>query len=463
MPARQLPPRPSLEQLKNQAKDLLKAHRSGDSDACARIQASFPHLSSASPSDILRADFSLQDAQLVLAREYGFDSWPRLKGHVEGLQALDRQVTELRKAFAEGDLETRKRLLAPAHARDRFENYDPEAETLSEADARLLLANEQGFALWRKYESYLHLDPDVRDVLEAARRGDLKALEEALQQDPTAANPRWVSGYQLPDFPNDSIPLVCVSEAVYDGELRNGREYEIAKALLDAGADPDIQSGEPLMSAVSFNATHVVRALLDGGAAVDGVDSDGLPMAYAMHFGLPHIIDLLSERGAKLDLRFAAGVGDLSRVKGFFNPDGSLKPGAGALADPYTHSQKRGGKGVHRCERTRENILLQAFYFACRNGRLHVADHLLGHGVNVNAIVPGLDCSVTTLHWCSWTGWLGAGGDPAAQERRCLDAVRFLLEHGADPTTRAENDATPMRWASTDKIRELLRQHGAKD
>ena len=57
--SRQLPGTPSLEFLKKQAKELLAAHRSD------------------------HPDWTLADAQHALAREYGFDSWPKLKHHVE--------------------------------------------------------------------------------------------------------------------------------------------------------------------------------------------------------------------------------------------------------------------------------------------------------------------------------------------------------------------------------------------
>ena len=74
----QLPPRPNLENLKKQAKSLHKAHRSGDSAAAECIKTHLPRLADASPEEILQSDFTLQEAQLVLAREYGFPSWPKL-------------------------------------------------------------------------------------------------------------------------------------------------------------------------------------------------------------------------------------------------------------------------------------------------------------------------------------------------------------------------------------------------
>ena len=87
MQHKQLPPNPSLEHLKSQAKQLLKAHQEGALDACQRIRAFFPKLSDATEVEIQNAAFGLQDAQLVIAREYGFASWTRLKEevlHLEG-------------------------------------------------------------------------------------------------------------------------------------------------------------------------------------------------------------------------------------------------------------------------------------------------------------------------------------------------------------------------------------------
>ena len=75
---KQLPPAPSLESLKNQAKQLLKAHREGDPDACSRIEASFPRLTDKSEAEVRDAELSLRETQLVIAREYGFPSWPKM-------------------------------------------------------------------------------------------------------------------------------------------------------------------------------------------------------------------------------------------------------------------------------------------------------------------------------------------------------------------------------------------------
>src|SRR5258708_2231317 len=110
-----LPARLSLAQLKHQAKDLLKEFRAGAAEASTRFREQHPR-----PPH--QATASLSDAQLVIAREYGFAGWPKLKLHVNALAAVDERIAQLQSEFAAGDLETKRRLLAPAHAKDRFEN-----------------------------------------------------------------------------------------------------------------------------------------------------------------------------------------------------------------------------------------------------------------------------------------------------------------------------------------------------
>ncbi len=78
-PTRSLPARPSLAQLRKQAKELLKAYRAGDVAAVAEVER---FESQPDP-----AKFALADAQRVLARAYGFASWTKLKQHVEGVNA----------------------------------------------------------------------------------------------------------------------------------------------------------------------------------------------------------------------------------------------------------------------------------------------------------------------------------------------------------------------------------------
>jgi ankyrin repeat protein len=75
-PTRALREHPDLDQLKRQAKELLEAFIAGEQDAAAEVSAHY--------RDADAANFALHDAQLVLARSYGFDSWPKLKAYVDG-------------------------------------------------------------------------------------------------------------------------------------------------------------------------------------------------------------------------------------------------------------------------------------------------------------------------------------------------------------------------------------------
>jgi hypothetical protein len=81
MPTRRLPVRPDLDQLRHQAKDLLRSIRSGDIDAIAELAEHHRR-------DIDSAGAKLADAQLVLARSYGAPSWMRLAQSARLIDAI---------------------------------------------------------------------------------------------------------------------------------------------------------------------------------------------------------------------------------------------------------------------------------------------------------------------------------------------------------------------------------------
>src|SRR2546426_7951464 len=76
MATQQLPQNPSLENLRKQSKTLLKAARGRSLDALAKYREFHPHAEDAFQEP------SLADAQLVVARSYGFPSWPELKRYL---------------------------------------------------------------------------------------------------------------------------------------------------------------------------------------------------------------------------------------------------------------------------------------------------------------------------------------------------------------------------------------------
>lgn len=91
MPVRPLPPNPDLDHLKYQAKDLLKGHAAHDAAVAQIIREFHPQFGRASDVEIFAAKFRLSDAQLTIARESGFPSWPQLKQHIEKPGLADRR------------------------------------------------------------------------------------------------------------------------------------------------------------------------------------------------------------------------------------------------------------------------------------------------------------------------------------------------------------------------------------
>src|SRR5262245_46126652 len=81
----------NLEQQKNRAKDLLRAAKAGDPQALQRLAAN--------------RDPRLADAQLTIARELRFASWPKLKAHIAQLDR-QREAIDGRQPAPDADLKT---------------------------------------------------------------------------------------------------------------------------------------------------------------------------------------------------------------------------------------------------------------------------------------------------------------------------------------------------------------------
>ena len=90
MPPRGLPGNANLEQLRNRAKGFQRAVRAGDPGAAAIVNEFHPRLAAAAPGSPELDGFTRADAQLVVARQFGFASWPKLKAHLEQVAALAR-------------------------------------------------------------------------------------------------------------------------------------------------------------------------------------------------------------------------------------------------------------------------------------------------------------------------------------------------------------------------------------
>jgi catechol 2,3-dioxygenase-like lactoylglutathione lyase family enzyme len=80
---------PSLENLKKQAKLVLRWHRTGYYPVAAQIRAVLPRFCDLSDAQVLSHAFKLSDAQELVARQSGFDSWQALK---QGIEAMPNQA-----------------------------------------------------------------------------------------------------------------------------------------------------------------------------------------------------------------------------------------------------------------------------------------------------------------------------------------------------------------------------------
>jgi hypothetical protein len=83
VPPQSLPDHANLEQLKKRAKSFHRLVLTGDSAAVDLVKEFHPRLGPAAPGSLESAAFTLSDAQLVIARQFGFPSWPKLKARVE--------------------------------------------------------------------------------------------------------------------------------------------------------------------------------------------------------------------------------------------------------------------------------------------------------------------------------------------------------------------------------------------
>jgi GNAT superfamily N-acetyltransferase len=99
VPAPQLPPDPSLEHLKNQARALQRQVRAADPQATATVREFHPRYALAAGGSPELASFPLSAAQLVIARQYGLASWTRLRQYAEVVIRPVASPPELARAF----------------------------------------------------------------------------------------------------------------------------------------------------------------------------------------------------------------------------------------------------------------------------------------------------------------------------------------------------------------------------
>lgn len=91
-------------QLKRQARELLRAYKSGDGHARQRVAKSLPKHEGNRVDETVGADLALTEAQLAIARENGFESWPKLKAFLDTGEGGPSPFERAALAVVNGDL-----------------------------------------------------------------------------------------------------------------------------------------------------------------------------------------------------------------------------------------------------------------------------------------------------------------------------------------------------------------------
>lgn len=398
LPTRTLRERPDHDQLKRQAKELLEAFRAGDADAVAEVRAHY--------HDANAETFALHDAQLVIARAYGFDSWPKLKAYVEGVtvrrltdavHAGDmpqvRAILNVRPELAQGGLLTAVLTRAPEMVRVLVQHgANARVGVYPHRDA----TNPLTIAIERGYD-------EIVDIIQA---------EERRRRETQSG----VAGAPAPDELFRAIA--------------SGRDDDRAIAMMEK--DPAlVRTSQPLLgltplhvAAKTLNA-RLVTWLLDHGANAAALAKlshprapEYTPLDLAAHWSsagaaqpFAEVAAILLRRGAPMTPRAAVALGDGNWLR--------ARHAGGALVNEIDDS---GG-------------LLR---IAASHNRPEILSMLLDFGFDSNERVRyyavGGDEVVFTWGMPLWH-CAGSGKYVMAE---------MLLEHGADPNADVYASGTPM-------------------
>jgi ankyrin repeat protein len=285
---RALPERPDLDQVKRQAQELLQEHRDGKLSAAARIVGHHPRLREQPLPAVLERAFPLADAQLTLAREYGFASWAKLEQHIDTADRLTRLAPHpgfagALAAFDAGDRERLRALLQAdpslVHARGHLE---PPVGYFSGAQ---LLHHVAGNPL---------RSPLPKNVVELAR---------LLIEMGADVNAETVS----PSGGNTTMGLIITSAHC----TKAGFAGPLMDLLLAHGAHLDVKSPEALAPAIANYAFAAAERMVALGAQADVLFSAALGRMDLLRGSFDHAGRLTSHprRGGKpLSERDAIGL-----------------------------------------------------------------------------------------------------------------------------------------------------------
>jgi ankyrin repeat protein len=261
MATRSIPARPSLEFDRKQARALLEAARRADPDAMARLRAHHPRFLARFPArfrspDARIPDVALHDAQLVIAREYGFPSWPRWKHFVESRQlAVSERAAELVRAVCRGDMRRASTLLAAEPTLESFDVYTACACGAAEQLERLLvkdgsLATRKGGPLDREPILYACFSRFTRS--DPRRAAGIVRVVRLLLEHGADANAHHI--LREGD--------VAWTQTCLYGAAGIANDPALTRLLLDAGADVNELQGPPEgeISAVGYGTEALYHA-----------------------------------------------------------------------------------------------------------------------------------------------------------------------------------------------------------
>ncbi len=365
---------------------------------------------------------SEMDLQLVAFRSplaaYARQADDLLAGHRSADPAAIDLFHRKHPRFLDEKIKWRPKFISDDHIRDT---------PLSLDDARLAIARCYDFPDWAALASYADAVSregpflEFETAVEAVIDGDRTAVEEALRLNPTLVRARSarVCCFDPPVHRATLLHYVAANGVEGYRERTPPNAVEIARVLLDAGAEPDaladmygtecttmsmlVSSSHPAQAGVQV---PLVELLLDFGAAVEGRGTRawGRPLETAVAFGMIDAAKALARRGARIDLPTAAGLG---------------------LADDATRLLPAADdEARHR-----------ALSLAAQQGHATIVRLLLDAGEDPNRYnLEGNHAHATPLHQAV------VGGHEAV--------VRLLIERGARLDVRDTIwQATPLGWA----------------
>jgi ankyrin repeat protein len=471
--ATQLPEHPNLDQLKRQAKDLLRDARAHDAPALERFRI-LPACAHASDADLSRRGLALHDAQSVIAREHGFDSWNALRDRVEELNLeFDAAAGQFVEADTDGRADRAERLLTrfPAIARANFHT----ALLLGEAtavDAELARHPELATAAG---------GPRGWEPLHYVCYSSVGARSDAREEGLIAIARRLIA---LGADPNLRFPWLHheVHRPVLWGAVTVVRSLRLAAALLEADANPS--DGVTLPLAAAAGNIPALDLLLAHGVDVNHAwATDGSATLYAiLHWAKTAVgVRWLLEHGADPDPVFAsngetplhvvAASWDAALAEDLVSRGADIARPRADGRTPYAVAELNGNRDVAawllahgapselsdvdrlvsacaRGDRTAVNAMLDArpglrsaigpehyaaFYRAAERNDGNALEAMLACGFDPNRGDESI--GKTVLHAAAMEGW--------------PDAVRLLLANGASVSVRdREFKAQPLIWAA---------------